>query len=672
MIRLVLVALLVASLGFSPIAQAQGYTLTINTFGSGSVTTSPPGPYAANTLVTLTVTPAAGWSFSSWSGDLTGYARPASLIVNADSTVTATFDQNGYRGVTGDPRTLTEPTFPPVCTVLLAQQSSINVDQTLFDTTTLQAAVEACPLGQAVELASSGDFDAFLIQPIVLKAGVALLIDADVTLFGSSDRGDYSCGSSCRPLIQIAPNAAPNPPSAIMGYGIIDGQGGFFWGTSPRPRLISLGNPSAHLSSDNFSLYKATIQNAPEFAVSGMSNGLVVWGVKIRNPGNAPNTDGIDPSASTNVTIRDSYISTGDDHVAIKAGQGHVANVTITHNHLYYGHGMSIGSETNAGADNVLVTDNVIDQAGCATCTSSNNLRIKSNSSRGGEVQNILYQDTCLRNANTRTHELVFDPFYSGPTGTLIPNFHNIAFHNIHMLDAGGVSTLKGYDREHVLTMSMDNVVFDGYNANDFSTGNTSHAAFALGPSPVSFAPVLIARQPTYDDVSVTNNISNSDPPYDCSGRFIYLAGELFASSVDPRGSVTLTSVLQPAIWEDPDPTGTVSFWEGSTRVASAGIGGRLVSATVPGVSPGTHVYTASYSGDGNYAPLNYGSVTITSPGSVGAARARVKPLSHGSSRIPPQRQLNVRSALHVVPRLPGDRPRLTGVAEVQAVRDGP
>jgi polygalacturonase len=624
LLEIALVVLVVASLGFSPTAQAQSYTLTINTFGSGSVVANPPGPYSANSLVTLSAAPAAGWSFASWSGDLTGYANSARLIVNRDSAVTATFDQTGYRGVTGDPRTLTEPTFPPACTVLVAQQASINLDRALFDTAALQAAIDSCPAGQAVELAASSDFDAFLIQPIVLKAGVTLLVDAEVTLFGSSDRSDYTCGSSCRPLIQIAPGAAPNPPSAIMGYGILDGQGAFFWGTTPRPRLISMGNASAHVSADNFSLYKLTIQNAPEFAVSGMSNGLVVWGVKARNPGNAPNTDGIDPSASTNVTIRDSYISTGDDHIAIKAGQGHVANVTIAHNHFYYGHGVSIGSETNAGADNVLVTDNVIDQAGCATCTSSNNLRIKSNSSRGGEVRNVLYQDTCMRNANNRTHELVFDPFYSGSTGTLIPNFHNISFQNIHMLDAGGVSTLKGYDREHVLTMSMDNVVFDAYNANDFSMGNTSHAAFTLGPGPVSFASLLLDRQPTYDDVTVTNNISTSDAPYDCTGRFVYLAGELFASSVDPRGSVTLTSVLQPAIWEDLDPTGTINILEGSSVVGMASAGGRLASVTVPGVSSGTHVYTASYSGDANYAPLNYGSVIVNSAASLRAAGTRV------------------------------------------------
>lgn len=52
--------------------------------------------------------------------------------------------------------------------------------------------------------------------------------------------------------------------------------------------------------------------------------------MKITAPNNSPNTDGIDPSASSNITIRDSYISDGDDHIALKAGIGHVSNVTIT------------------------------------------------------------------------------------------------------------------------------------------------------------------------------------------------------------------------------------------------------------------------------------------------------------------------------------------------------
>src|SRR5262252_994169 len=584
---------------------AAQYTLSIHTLGSGTVSASPAGPYAARTVVTLTASPASGWSFSSWSGNLTGYANPGTLIMNGNYTVTATFDQVGYAGVTGDARTVTEPFFPPVCTTLLAQQSAGALNQSLFDTTRLQTAINNCPAGQAVELSSSGSNNAFLTKPIVLKAGVTLLIDAEVTLFGSNNLSDYSCtDTSCTHLIQVAPNTG-TPGSGIMGYGVIDGQGSFCWDINASggacPRMIFVGDPNTHASSDNFTLYKTTLQNSTKFHLYAISNGLTVWGAKISTSGAGTNTDGIDPSASSNITIRDSYISDGDDHIAIKAGLGPVSNVTIAHNHLYYGHGLSMGSETNGGINNFLATDNVIDQNGCGNCSSSNDIRIKSDISRGGEVKNVLYQDTCIRNAGTQPHEFVFDPNYDpSASGNLIPFFHDIHIHNVHMVDAGNSSTFTGKDNTRVLTMFMDNVVFDAFNSNDFTSSVTSNAAFTLGPDPVSFASTLTA-----------------DARSDCTGRFVYLAGELFTKTptVTAGSPVTLTSVLQPAISGSAAPTGTISILEGATVIASASINGRVTYITAPNVASGTHTYTASYGGDANYAQMYYGKVTVTAVG---------------------------------------------------------
>jgi len=67
-------------------------TLTVNTVGSGTVTKSPNlTSYPDGSSVQLTAVPAAGWLFSGWSGDLTGSTNPASLTMNANKTVTATF-----------------------------------------------------------------------------------------------------------------------------------------------------------------------------------------------------------------------------------------------------------------------------------------------------------------------------------------------------------------------------------------------------------------------------------------------------------------------------------------------------------------------------------------------------------------------------------------------------
>ncbi|MCK6622862.1 MAG: T9SS type A sorting domain-containing protein [Calditrichaceae bacterium] len=76
---------------FTPIPQ---YTLTLATVGSGAITANPPatnGVYDSAAVVTLTAVPDAGWRFSGWSGDLSGTANPASLTMNANKTVTATF-----------------------------------------------------------------------------------------------------------------------------------------------------------------------------------------------------------------------------------------------------------------------------------------------------------------------------------------------------------------------------------------------------------------------------------------------------------------------------------------------------------------------------------------------------------------------------------------------------
>ena len=54
-------------------------------------------------------------------------------------------------------------------------------------------------------------------------------------------------------------------------------------------------------------MYRITLHNSPNFHVSvGQTNGFTAWGVHLLTPVDkkldARNTDGIDPSGSTNVT----------------------------------------------------------------------------------------------------------------------------------------------------------------------------------------------------------------------------------------------------------------------------------------------------------------------------------------------------------------------------------
>jgi hypothetical protein len=74
------------------------YTLTLATTGDGSGTTTGGGTYSAGTSVQISATPAANSNFTGWSGTdcPTGTASPAPLVLNADTTCTATFALKQY------------------------------------------------------------------------------------------------------------------------------------------------------------------------------------------------------------------------------------------------------------------------------------------------------------------------------------------------------------------------------------------------------------------------------------------------------------------------------------------------------------------------------------------------------------------------------------------------
>jgi polygalacturonase len=366
-----------------------------------------------------------------------------------------------------DTRTVREPVAPPSCAVLAAAPAAQN------DTARIQAALDKCAPGHALHLAARGADAVFVTGPLVLRDGVTLYVDAGVTLRASLDpmlydRGAGTCGSNdqsgkgCRPVITIEGVSG----AGIMGEGTIDGQGGqliagkpeSWWQIARRaqkektrqnvPRLIQIERAR------DITLYRITLRNSPNFHVAmNRVDGFTAWGVKIDTPIDARNTDGIDPGASRNVTIAHSWIRTGDDNVAIKAGSmGATENVSILHNHFYSGHGMSIGSETDGGVRNILVED--LDMDG-----TTSGLRIKSNDRRGGEVRGVVYRNVCLRDVKW---PLFIDTHYEpGETGNLTPNYADVRMEQVHSLTPGKL-TLGGYDDKHPLRLALRDVVVDG------------------------------------------------------------------------------------------------------------------------------------------------------------------------------------------------------------------
>jgi len=73
------------------------YTVTASTVGQGTVSKTPSqATYTYGASVQLTATPTAGWVFTGWGGDLSGSVNPATLTVDGNKAVTATFTQIHY------------------------------------------------------------------------------------------------------------------------------------------------------------------------------------------------------------------------------------------------------------------------------------------------------------------------------------------------------------------------------------------------------------------------------------------------------------------------------------------------------------------------------------------------------------------------------------------------
>ncbi len=435
-----------------------------------------------------------------------------------------------------DTRTVIEPLFPQLCTTVDAQlqtsgTSLAPADEQKLDTARIQRAIDKCGRGRAVMLRVDETDNAFLSGPLQLKPDITLILGPGVTLFASRDPALYavspgSCGivshdsspGGCKPLISV--DHAPN--SGIMGDGVIDGRGGekmlgsrYSWwdlaeqaragGGQQVPRLI------VATDSDNFTLYRITLKNSPNFhVVYNHGDGFTAWGLKIDTPQRlARNTDGIDPGdGARNVTITHSSIRTGDDNVAIKGGPGGATNMTISHDHFYWGHGMSIGSETNGGVSKIRVFDLSLDGP-------DNGIRIKSNGSRGGLTQDVVYDDVCIRNS---PNPITLDTAYSanGPLqGDSPPTMRDITLQNVRV-SGGGKITFNGYDASHRIAATLNGVQITDQAAYTYML---EHADLTLGPDPTNLAlppgPELMK-----DDSTVTGKPAEGNPA-SCAGKFV-------------------------------------------------------------------------------------------------------------------------------------------------------
>jgi polygalacturonase len=429
-----------------------------------------------------------------------------------------------------DTRTVTEPFFPQLCSTLDAQLQSSGgslapADEQKLDTARIQKAIDRCGRGRAVLLHVNETHNAFLSGPLQLRRDVTLIVDRGVTLFASRDAALYatapgSCGlvnndpgRGCKPLISVEHVSG----AGIMGDGVIDGRGGekilgssvSWWDLAEKARAGGRQQVPRILVADyadDFTLYRITLKNSPNFhVVYNHGNGFTVWGLKIDTPQRlARNTDGVDPGqGSKNITITHSFIRTGDDNVAIKGGPGGVTDMTVSHNHFYWGHGMSIGSETDGGVSRIRVFDLSLDGP-------DNGIRIKSNGSRGGLTHDVVYDDVCVRNS---PNPVTLDTAYTA-AGTLKgnspPTMRDITLRNVR-ISGGGKITFNGYAADYRV-----GAILDGVQLTDAAayTYDLHHADLRLGPGPTNL------KLPAGEDSTVQGTPSESAPA-SCAEKFV-------------------------------------------------------------------------------------------------------------------------------------------------------
>jgi len=177
----------------------------------------------------------------------------------------------------------------------------------------------------------------------------------------------------------------------IYGKGEINGQGQIWWENTGdfRPLTIKMEGCKHTLIQD------IKVKDCPNHCLELYSDYTEVDGITIENPPStgtdkpSHNTDGIDVHG-TPFHIHSSYISTGDDNVAV-----HASNVLVENCRFGTGHGASIGSLASGYYKNITF-DNI--QFNGTTA----GIRIKTDSGASpGKVSDIHYTNLKMLNVET-------------------------------------------------------------------------------------------------------------------------------------------------------------------------------------------------------------------------------------------------------------------------------
>jgi polygalacturonase len=229
-------------------------------------------------------------------------------------------------------------------------------------------------------------------------------------------------------------------------------------GTKLRPNMVQ------PYKCRNILIQGVTIKNSPMWHIHPvLSTNITVRNVRVI--GHGPNNDGCNPESCRDVLIEGCHFDTGDDCIAIKSGRNNdgrrvnvaTENVVIRNCQMSDGHGgVVIGSEMTGGARNIFAENCIMDSPNLDRA-----LRIKTNSVRGGTVENV-----CLRNITIgQVAEAVVKINFlygEGDVGDYTPTVRSIFLENVTSKKSRYALFIRGYDRSPITDVHLTNCIFEG------------------------------------------------------------------------------------------------------------------------------------------------------------------------------------------------------------------
>ena len=244
-----------------------------------------------------------------------------------------------------------------------------------------------------------------------------------------------------------------------------------------RPQLVNFNKCEGILLED------ITLLRSPFWVIHPLhSTDITVRRVKMINDG--PNGDGCDPECCNRVLIEDCFFNTGDDCIAIKSGRNRDGrernmpsqNIIIRNCEMKNGHGgVVIGSEISGGCKNVYAHDCVMDSPELERV-----LRIKTNSCRGGIIENINMKDVKVGVCKESVLKINLDYEHNEVCcrGNY-PTVRNVYMENVTSEKSKyGVQIIGLEEDTYVYDIFVKNCKFNGVQSGNFSSGKTRNVKF--------------------------------------------------------------------------------------------------------------------------------------------------------------------------------------------------